>query len=145
VSSQLTSPVTYGGGGIRFDPPPPTYAPSVTASDAYQAHKKTGLYGAAASYSTPTIELASYTDYGNGTAGANGAVVPSNMRRPVWMITFTNVPDEASGGGSAPGQPNVPPATVLHNIVVVVDATSGTATDLFSGLPDATALPAPPS
>jgi hypothetical protein len=145
VVTQLALSTTYGGGQVRFDPPPPTFAPTITASQAYAAYTKTGLYPDAPTYSTPTIRLASYTDYGSGTANASGAIVPSNVQRRVWMITFTNVPDVASVGASAPGQPTSSAKPVLHSIVVVVDATSGVATDLFSGIPDVVALPAPPS
>jgi hypothetical protein len=141
ASNPIASSVTYNEGQIRFDPPAPTYVPIVSSSDAYQAFNSLGLYPEASTLSTPSFQLAKFTNYGNGSIEPTGAINPVHSGQPVWVITFANVPDQASGGANVAGAETIPPVTVLHNIVAIVDANSGTVLDVMSELPDSTAYP----
>jgi hypothetical protein len=138
-SSLLTSPVTYGQGEFRFDPVPSGFAPDVSADSAYNIFRSAG---SAPSGSTPTIQLALYTAYGEGTAGPDGQVLLFHVRQPVWVITYTNVPSSASGGGSIAGEPFTSPPVVLHNLVGIVDAHTGQNLSELDALPDPTAYSA---
>jgi hypothetical protein len=137
--SLLTSPVTYGQGECRFDPVPNGFVPDVSADSAYNIFRSAG---SAPSGSTPTIQLALYTAYGEGTAGPDGQVLLFHVRQPVWVITYTNVPSSASGGGSIAGEPFTSPPVVLHNLVGIVDAHTGQNLSELDALPDPTAYPA---
>jgi hypothetical protein len=138
-SNLLTSPVTYDQGEWRFDPVPSGFAPDVSADAAYQSFKSTGL---APNGSTPTMQLALYTAYGEGIAGPDGQVILSHVKQPVWVITYTNVPTSASGGASIAGEQPAPSPIVLHNLVGIVDAHTGQNLSELDALPDPTAYPA---
>ena len=138
-SNLLTSPITYGQGEWRFDPVPSGFAPDVSADAAYQSFKSTGP---APNGSTPTMQLALYTAYGEGIAGPDGQVLLSHVKQPVWVITYTNVPTSASGGGGIAGEPFTSPPIVLHNIVGIVDARTGQNLSELDALPDPIAYPA---
>jgi hypothetical protein len=135
--------VTYEDGSVRFDPADPSDAEDIPASVALADYKKTGLYAGAAKYSTPTVELADFTDFGSGTASTDGTLIPAHKSERSWVITYTGVPDVGSGGGVVAGGQLPSPATEIHNVMAIVDASDGTVIEVFSAVPDETPMPAP--
>lgn len=139
--TRTSNPTTYDAGTIRFDPAPVSYSPTVSAAAAYQAWATTGGYANAVQYSRPTVQLAAFTDYGQGTHTTNGQITLTHVQEPVWVITFVNVPDAASGGAVARGEPTAAVKKELHNIVAIVDANTQTVIEVMSDLPDPSAYP----
>lgn len=128
---RLPATTTYDDGIYRFDPVPVTLAPNRTAEQAYQAYVNTGLYPTAPQYSNADIQFCMYTDFAMGNPDATGNIVLRHQNQPVWMISFTNVPDSASGGMGPPGSPRVN-LTYTANVVIVVDDKSGIALEVMS-------------
>ncbi len=123
--TRLSAVRTYSYGNVRFDPAPPDSSPALSPEQALQRHTETGLYPYASKYSTPTVQFALFTAYDTGVAAKDGDVVPTHVRRPVWVVTFTGVPDQGSGGASSGDAVSSAPETVLHEIVSVIDAATG--------------------
>jgi hypothetical protein len=113
-------------------PPPQTDNPNppVTPQAALASFEATGVYSYASSYSTPTISRARFTDEGQGTSNADGTMTLAIADRPVWMITYRNVPDSPAGPA---GSTQV---TVIHDVVALVDSSSGVCLEVLSGIPD---------
>jgi len=93
--------------------------------------------------SQPTIQPALYTNYGEGPIGPDGPVVLTYNKHPVWMITYTNVPSVASGGGAAPGETITQPPVEMLNFVGIVDSATGQNISAINANPDPTAYPSP--
>lgn len=65
---------------------------------------------------------------------------------PVWVIRFTDVPDQQAGGGGAAGsEPMAAPSPVLQDIVAIVDASNGKVLEVRSDRPDDPAQLSPPT
>jgi hypothetical protein len=145
TSDRLAAPFTYDEGLTRLDPADGSFSPQISSSEAYQIFLKSGVYPNAPRVSTPQLFLANYTTYVQGNGSATGGSV-SYDQLPVWVIRFTDVPDEASGAGGAAGsETSVGSSVELHDILAIVDATDGTPVAVLSDLPDATAQPEPPA
>lgn len=139
----LASSETFGHGEFRFDPPVASQKPNISAAQAYASFQSTGLYPNAARYSTPAAQFSLYTEYGAGSIQPDGSVQRPPARRPVWLITVSGVPDSPSGGGSLKKSTSQTQVTVIHDIVAVVDASTGRTLDVISTAPDSTVYPAP--
>ncbi len=133
----LTHRFTYDHGMLDFQPPAGGMRPTVSRDDAVAAFMATGLYSGPISGAKPQVFLAAYTNHGAGTDDAHGHLVLSTSNRPVWVVRYVNIPD-SPGGSSQDGA-----ATVLHDIIALVDARSGQVLEVDSDLPDAHAMDAP--
>ena len=123
-SERLNSTLKYDGGMEQFEPAPASLYPARRSSAAaYQIFAATGLYSWAPQYSPATVKFALYT--------ANGAST-NHVREPVWAIIFHDVPDVGSHDQSAGVGPTTPPATELHDIVIIVDDSTGQALEIMS-------------
>jgi len=108
----------------RFEPAAASQHPARHSSKAaYDGFTASGVYSWAPRYSPATVRFALYTASGTTT---------NHVRQPVWVIIFHNVPDLGSHDQSMGVGPTTPPATQLHDIVIVVDDQTGRPTDLFS-------------
>jgi hypothetical protein len=134
---RLGAKKTYAGGQVQFDPPPFTTAARRGRAAVLQNADVKSFYPPAGQYSSSEAKFALFTEYGSGSVGPSGAVVPSHLRQPVWVVTFHNVPDTPSGGGAySPGSvPPSPPPTALHDIVIIVDDASGSFIQTMSATP----------
>jgi hypothetical protein len=143
-ASRLEASVSYSEGMIRLDPPASSQTPTVSAGDAYQLGVSSGWYAGVPAGEKPMIEFGLYTDYGDGSAGADGKVTPFLVNVPVWAVVFTDVPMSGRGGAYLSGQPRSSAPPVLEDLVSIVDATTGKSISLMNDLPDATTRMTPP-
>ncbi len=133
--ANLDGTLSYGSGEMKFSPPNPSFSPSVDSAQAYLNYQATGVYTDAVKYSAPTVELATYNNLGAGKVAEDGSLTLSYLNRQVWLVIFHNFPDVGSGGvGDANG--SAPPSVERHDIVTVVDATSGTVLQTISAQAD---------
>ena len=136
TNNRLTAIFSYDAGMVGFAPAPTSAQPSLTQAQAYAAFQASGLYSTASSYSAPQIFFALYTNYGQGTETSTG-LAPTHVREPVWVVRFTNVPDSASGAGGSSGSPtSTGGVEVPHDIIAVIDDSTGVLQDVYSDLPD---------
>jgi hypothetical protein len=143
ASNRLVAAFSYDKGMVGLAPAAASQTPALTGARAYAAFQASGLYSTASSYSTPEIFFALYTNYGQGTATGTG-LTATHVREPVWVVRFANVPDSASGAGSAAGSSaTTGSAEVLHDIVAIIDDASGTLQDVYSDLPDPQPIDSP--
>jgi hypothetical protein len=139
--SRLSSPVTYEEGEVSFDPPNATYNAPVSAAQAYSSWLSSGDFTDAPQYSQPLIQLADYSDYGNGPIQSDGSIDPTWVGQPAWVFTFTNVPFQPTGGAVLPGQTYTNPPVVKEDEVVIINANTGGSLGVMIAMPDPTPQP----
>lgn len=110
---------------INVAPPADGVKPGVTSAAAMSAAKKTAAYPRS-STASPAVKLGVLFD--NDTRGATAqGFVPVFYDRLVWVVSFSNVPDEyPSGGGVGPsGTTASGTAAGRVNLVIFIDAATG--------------------
>jgi len=154
VRYNTSSPVdvTYSGAGTDLAPPTTgasaAVTPKITADQAWQAYKKSGVFPGVASQAagSPDVSLVSFSDNEQGDVQADGSIKLKFQHVLSWAIVFHGVPWTGIGGPPpASGSQTVATAAVPEDIVIIIDANSGQLVSAFADVPGAAVAPTPVS
>jgi len=112
---------------VHLEPPGPGIAPRISDSRAYVAcYQQHGPCIEAGQNASADRLFALFTDDQQRDVG--GSSRPKFLHRPVWMLTFHNVPSAPAGGGSLPYPVNLaraPKPVLLVDLTVMIDSVTG--------------------
>jgi hypothetical protein len=125
-----------------LDPPPSTYSPAVTGSEAVAIfHQSQSWSGIEAQAQREDVELASYTNLVEPDVDTSGSPIPNSQHfssYPVWAIELRDVPLSSFSHHPAP-QPGAGPTTSVtsapaydYDYVILINANTGTLVEALS-------------
>lgn len=122
----VVSTIMVGDSHIQANPPEALDVPSISSQQAYDAYRKLGLPDFEKLSGKPAVILLSRaSDSDLGDIRKDGSVALRVQNRLAWLLTFSPIPCQGSGGGGhGPSDPTAPKSCQFS---LLVDATTGQA------------------